>query len=361
MKAFLFSACFITTALGQSRFQEWDKNKDGKLSPEELPETARRSFTKADRDADGFISAQEDAAMRQQATSPPPALPPGVERKMDLDYVGIGNPRQMLDLYFPKKRSTQEPLPLVVWIHGGAWRSGGKEYARQLCEIVATGDFVGASINYRLSSEAVWPEQLHDCKAAIRWLKAHATEYGYDPLRIAVMGSSAGGHLAAMIGVTCNDAALEGTLGQHSDQNSRLSAVVNLYGPADFLTMQEPPTTENHNAPTSPESRLIGGAIQQQAEKARAASPQTHVSADDPPMLIIHGTKDTLVPYTQSVRFEKALEAVGVATTLITVEGGGHGSKFGPDVDALVIQYLRNQLLGEKTTLPDQTLKALTR
>ncbi|MEQ1839452.1 MAG: prolyl oligopeptidase family serine peptidase, partial [Verrucomicrobiales bacterium] len=177
----------------------------------------------------------------------------------------------------------------------------------------------------------------------------------------AVAGSSAGGHLVAMLGVTCGHEGLEGTLGQHRDQNSDITAVVNFYGPADFLTIQEPPTTVDHNSSTSPESLLIGGAIQEHPEKARAASPQTYVSADDRPMLIIHGTKDPLVPYTQSVRFEKALEAAGVPTTLITVQGGGHGSQFGPDINTLVIEFLRNQLSGPKLAMPDQTVPAMER
>jgi acetyl esterase/lipase len=350
-----------TSVMAQSRFTEWDRNGDGRLSRDELPEAARKIFSTADQNGDGFISPAEDAAMRQRNASAPPALPPGVRRVMNLDYVGNGNPRQMLDLYLPKKTNGEKPPPLVIWIHGGAWRSGGKEYARLLGEVVATGDFIGAAINYRLSDEAIWPAQIHDCKAAIRWLRAHAQQHGYDPERIAVIGSSAGGHLAAMLGVTCGEEALEGSLGKHGDQSSDVATVVNFFGPADFLTMQEPPTTEDHNAASSPESRLIGGAIQQHPEKARAASPLTYVSAGDRPILIIHGTRDLLVPYSQSVRFEKALEAAGVATTLITVEGGGHGSQFGPQVNALALQYLKNLLHGEQVALPDQILPAASK
>ncbi len=355
----LFFICTLPVS-AQGRFQDWDLNKDGRLSREELPEPLRKNFTRADRDGDGFISADEDEAMRRQVASPFP-MPEKVEIKTGFDYTGSGNPRQMLDLYLPKNRVGKDPLPLVIWIHGGAWRSGSKENAHLLGEIVATGEFVGASINYRLSGEAIWPAQIYDCKAAIRWLKAHAADHGYDPQRIAVAGSSAGGHLVAMLGVTCGHEDLEGTLGQYRDQSSDITAVVDFYGPADFLTMQEPPTTVDHNAPTSPESLIIGGAIQEHPEKARAASPQTYVSEDDRPMLIIHGTQDPLVPYNQSVRFEKALEAAGVPATLITVEGGGHGNKFGPDTNTLVIQFLRNQLSGQKLAMPDQTVPAMER
>jgi acetyl esterase/lipase len=159
----LFIACTVSLP-AQTRFEQWDQNKDVKLSRDELPEAARNNFAKADRDGDGFISAKEDAAMRQQGNSAAPALPKGVERRSDLDYVGDGNPRQMLDLYFPKQRTSEKPLPLVVWIHGGAWRSGSKEYARLLGEVVATGEFIGASINYRLSAEAIWPAQITTAK-----------------------------------------------------------------------------------------------------------------------------------------------------------------------------------------------------
>src|SRR6185437_7517091 len=165
---------------------------------------------------------------------------------------------------------------------------------------------------YRLSGEATWPAQIHDCKAAIRWLRANAAKYGLDPDRIGVTGASAGGHLAAMLGLGGGVAALEGDVGPHTGVSSRVKCVVDQFGPSDLLAMADHSSRIDHNAPDSPESKLIGGALQENKEKARAASPITYISRDDPPFLILHGTEDPLVPFNQSERLAEALKTVGV-------------------------------------------------
>jgi len=276
----------------------------------------------------------------------------------DLDYVGAGNPRQTLDLFLPVSPAAQA-LPLVVYVHGGAWMNGDKQDVLWwLLPLVKEGKFAAATINYRLTDEAIWPAQIHDCKAAVRWLRAHAAEYGYNPDRIAVWGASAGGHLVAMLGTTQGVEDMEGELGDYDDVSSAVTCVVDVFGPGDLLTMNDHPGSMDHNAPDSPESRLLGGPILENPEKAKQASPQTWVSKDDAPFLLLHGNQDDIVPYQQSVEFEKALEKAGVPVVFITVDGGGHGRGFGPDVRTSIQTFLAHHLLGAEETVEDGTIKA---
>lgn len=345
-------------------FDRWDQNKDGKLTLEEVPEPLRKNFARIDTNQDGFISRDEDAEMQKRRQSNAGAnkgggMPEGIRKIADLDYAGTANPRQMLDLYLPEKPAAEGPLPLVVFIHGGGWKNGDKNGGGgRIARFVASGKYAGASIGYRLSDEAQWPSQIHDCKAAIRWLKAHAAEYGYDPARIAVWGTSAGGHLVAMLGVSQGVDGLEGTIGAHTDRDSSVKCVVDFFGPAEMLTMGDHESNIDHNSSGSPEARLLGGAVQENPDKAKSASPTEHVSKDDAPFLIVHGTRDMSVPYPQSVALEKKLEAAGVPAVLVTVEEGGHGQGFGPAVDAIVDRYLAQQLLGVEDEIVDQTVKA---
>lgn len=345
-----------------SPFDRWDVNQDGKLSREELPEPLRRNFERVDTNGDGFLSREEDAAIRRNRPPGAPGgggqgllrLPEGVKKIADLDYAGTGNSRQKLDLYLPEKREGDAPLPVVVFIHGGGWQNGDKNGGGgKVAPFVATGKFAGASIGYRLSDEAQWPSQIHDCKAAIRWIKAHAKEHGLDPDRIAVWGTSAGGHLVAMLGVSDGVAELEGTIGAHTDQDARVKCVLNFFGPADLLTMGG-----SHDEANSPESKLLGGPVQENPDKAKSASPVEHVTADDAPSLIVHGTEDPAVPYSQSVALEKKLEAAGVSAIFLTVEGAGHGKGFGPTVNEVATAYLEAQLLGETRELADKRVQS---
>ncbi len=349
---------------GASRFDRWDKNSDGKLSPEELPEPARKNFERIDKDGDGFISKEEDSVIGrpeggEAGQARGPAAMEGVKKIADIDYSGNGNPRQMLDLYLPTTPVGEGKLPIIVFIHGGGWQNGDKNGGGgKVAPYVTTGKYAGASIGYRLSAEAQWPSQIHDCKAAIRWIKAHAGEHNLDPDRIAVWGTSAGGHLVAMLGSSGGVEDLEGEIGSYSEQNGRIHCVVDFFGPTEMLTMGDHESTIPHNDPDSPESKLIGGPLQDNPDKAKSASPIEHVTSDDAPHLIVHGTEDPLVPYPQSVDYEKRLEAVGVPVTLLTVEGGGHGKGFGKSVNDVVTAYLEQHLLGEERDLPDKTVKA---
>ena len=346
-------------------WQRWDRNGDGRLTREELPEGVRGNFDRIDRNGDGAISLQEHRAVAERQRLPsdrkPPQLSnrwPNVEATRDVPYAGTENPRQRLDLYLPKARKGEKPLPVVAFIHGGAWRAGNKQGGgNMVAPQVETGRFAGASVAYRLSGEAVWPAQIHDCKAAIRWLKAHAGKYNLDPDRIAVWGSSAGGHLVAMLGATADVKDLEGDLGPHTDRTSRLACVVDWFGPSDLLRMNDVAGNMDHLAPNSPESKLIGCPIQENPAKARAASPITYVSRGDTPHLIMHGDKDMTVPHDQSVRLAAALEKAGVPCTFITIKGAGHGGFRNPEVHERIRLFLEKHLLGKDVTVSAEAIE----
>jgi acetyl esterase/lipase len=242
-------------------------------------------------------------------------LPAGAIAHRDLAYVENGHERQKLDLFLPEK--SDKPLPVIVWIHGGAWQKGSKEYS-PLLAYVGKG-YAVASINYRYSQQAVFPAQIEDCKAAIRWLRAHAKTYNLDPDRFGAAGSSAGGHLAALLGTSGDVKDLEGKAG-NLEQSSRVQCVLDLYGPTDFLSMGA-----RHDQASSPVASLLGGPVPENKEKAQKASPVTYVSKTCPPFFVIHGDKDNVVPVIQSTSFVEVLKKAGIDATLIIVKQAGHG------------------------------------
>ena len=183
---------------------------------------------------------------------------------LDVPYVTNGHPRQKLDIFV--QASEVKNQPLIIYIHGGAFKTGSKKDG-------VPGDYLSrgyavASIDYRLSGDAVWPAQIEDCKAAVRWLRANAARYGIDPGRFAAWGASAGGHLAAMLGTTGGEKEFE--VGENLDVSSRVQAVVDYFGPTDFLQMDAHrlPNGQFHDPADSPESALIGGPLQQNKDKA---------------------------------------------------------------------------------------------
>ena len=251
------------------------------------------------------------------------ALPAGVKAERNIPYVTNGSPNQVLDLYLPE-RPSDKPLPLMIWIHGGAWIGGSQ--ADPPVVFLATNGFAVASIQYRFSSQAKWPAQAYDCKAAIRWLRANAAKYNFDPDRIGVGGDSSGGHLAAVVGTSGGVEGLEGDLG-NTNVSSKVNCVVDWFGPTDLLQMGDeagPHSMIQHSSANSPESMLVGGPIQQHKELARTANPITYVDRTDPPFLIEHGDNDQLVPHKQSVLLAKALIDAGVPVTMVTLHGAGH-------------------------------------
>ncbi|MGA2032993.1 MAG: alpha/beta hydrolase [Thermoguttaceae bacterium] len=244
-----------------------------------------------------------------------PKRPEGLRILRDLEYVEGGHERNRLDLYLPEKAVGR--LPLVVWIHGGAWQAGSKEGCPAV--FLAAKGYAVASINYRLSQHAVFPAQIEDCKAAIRWLRANAAKYQLDPDHVGVWGASAGGHLVALLGTSGGVKELEGH-GGNLDQSSRVQCVVDWFGPADLTTMGR-----QADKPDTPVARLIGGPAQENREKARKASPITYVGKDSAPFLIMHGDQDNVVPPGQSDALAEALKKAGVEVKLVVVQGNGHG------------------------------------
>lgn len=366
-------------AQGQSTtdesFKRMDANGDGKLTKDELPERLRPNFKRVDGNKDGFISLEEHAAVMKRGSDGKsggkrpggagvgvPPMPSGVKLESDIPYAGTENPRQRLDLLLPENPRGGK-LPVVVFIHGGGWQAGDKTGGRrQVADLVASGEFAGVSVGYRLTDQARFPEQIFDCKAAIRWIRANAEKYSLDPDKIAVWGSSAGGHLVSLLGTSGDVKDLEGNLGKTEGIFSRVSCVVNFYGPSELLTMgaqSKPGGRINHDAADSPEAKLVGGALQENKEKAKAASPLTYVSKDDPPFLSIHGDADPVVPYAQSVALHSALKSAGVASTLVTVKGGGHGQGFPPEVRGIVTRFLKHHLRGESGEFTDQSIEAV--
>jgi acetyl esterase/lipase len=269
-------------------------------------------------------------------------LPDSVQAMRDVEYARVGDRTLLLDLYIPQ--DSDKPLPLIVWIHGGGWRSGNKDRCTALP--MARRGFAVASISYRLSGEAIFPAQIEDCKAAIRWLRANAQKLNVAAGQIGVWGSSAGGHLVALLGTSGDVADLEGEIGNHLDQSSRVQAVCDFFGPTDFLQMDAhmlPDTRLVHDSPESPESLLVGGPIQDHPDKVARANPITYISDDDPPFLIMHGDKDPLVPLHQSQLLHEALQKAGVPSRLHVVQGAGHGLG-GPDVMRMVCEFFESRL-----------------
>lgn len=267
---------------------------------------------------------------------------PGVQSHRDLVYVEGGHERHKLDLYLPEKEDG--PLPLVIWVHGGGWQNGSKDGCPPLRGGYIERGYAVASINYRLSGHAVFPAQIEDCKAAIRWLRAHANEYNLDPKRFGVWGSSAGGHLVALIG-TSGDVK-EFDVGANLDQSSRVQAVCDYYGPTDFTVFVSTPGYESHATDSSPEAKLIGGEVMQNKDKAVRVNPITYVSKDDPPFLLVHGDKDPTVPINQSQLLFEALKKSEVSAHFHTIHGAGHGGPgfAGKNIDAMVSEFFDERL-----------------
>jgi acetyl esterase/lipase len=245
-----------------------------------------------------------------------------VER--NLPFASVNERNLMLDLYRPK--TTKSALPVVVWIFGGAFRIDNKTAQQHAATWLTQHDFAVAVINYRLSREALFPAQIHDCKAAIRWIRANAAKYNLDKEHIGAWGPSSGGYLSTMLGVTGEVEALEGDLG-NAEESSRVQAVVDFYGPSDFLKMDEARLSNGqwHYPADSPESQLLGAPIKEIPEKVKQANPITYVNESAPPFLILHGTEDLNVPVNQSEIFFAALRKAGVDATFFEVIGAGHG------------------------------------
>lgn len=271
-----------------------------------------------------------------------PTEPQAATEHRDLVYAT--NPRALrLDLYTP---AATPPFPVILWVHGGGWQSGNRSLSAGHPALRQRDrGYAVASIEYRLSGEAIFPAQIHDAKAALRWLRANATTYGLDPSRIAAWGSSAGGHLVALLGTSGGVSALEDPAQGNVGQSTRVQAVVDWFGPVDFLQM--PPS---HHTRDSPESRLLGCDIDECPDRVALASPLTYVDPSDPPFFIQHGTRDGTVNFEQSTLLHATLMGAGVPSTFVPLEGAGHG---GPEFQtpanlARIEAFLDGQLRGAR-------------
>jgi len=305
----------------------------------------------------GGVALVPHAAAQKQAPQRP-ALPKGFVAEYDVKYVPDGDEAQALDIYFPESPA-EKPLPLLIWIHGGGWTGGSKAGMPYLNQLPR--GYVAASIEYRFSQKAVFPAQIQDCQAAIRFLRASAKKYSIDPERIGVGGASAGGHLAALVGTSGGKKAFP-MIGGNEDQSDRVQAVCDIFGPTNFWTVIQQ-AEDDKNVKNifkwnqgDPYSKLIGGKLGEDKERCDAVSPVQYVSQESPPFLILHGDHDTLVPYAQSVELKDLLSKAGVEVTLQKLPGAGHG---GPAFGLPAVAKLTTSFFDKHLKRVDAKIEAL--
>jgi acetyl esterase/lipase len=260
----------------------------------------------------------------------------------DIQYASAstGEPLR-LDLYTPESGAG---APLVVWIHGGAWENGNKT-AMPLAAVIERG-FAVASLDFSPASRAPFPGQIHEIKAAIRFLRAQAKQYGYDASKIAIAGASSGAHLAAVVGTSNGRRELEGALGDHRNESSAVHAIVSYFAATNLTTILAQSTPFGLGIREPALKRLLGAAPKDAEPMARLASPVFQVDASDPPLLLFHGDQDPQMPINQSHELEGAYEQQGLDVELVVVHGAAHGGDafYSPDNVQRVAQFLSAQL-----------------
>jgi acetyl esterase/lipase len=259
----------------------------------------------------------------------------------DIPYAVVEGRTLGLDLYMP--RDVDEP-PLLVWVHGGRWLHGTKETINTLA-LVGEG-FAIASVDFRQSGDAPFPAQIHDIKAAIRFLRANAATYGYDPARIGIHGRSSGGHLTALVGVTNGVKELEGNVGSHLDVSSDVQVAVSFFGASNLTTIMDQSTRFGARVRGPALERLFGGPLGSTMELAKLASPVFHVDSSDPPLLLLHGDQDPQMPINQAHELHGVYEAHGLPVRLEVIHGAKHGTPefFDAKRTALVAAFLKEHL-----------------
>lgn len=239
------------------------------------------------------------------------------ETLRNIEYGRVGNRPLLLDVLQPSGKSAT-PRPAVIFVHGGSWRHGHRWSPPT--PLLAEQGYFTASIDYRLSSDAIFPAAVEDTKCAVRWLRANAAKYNVDPDRIGVWGLSAGGHLVEFLGTTADDPRFEGT-GGWSNVSSRVACVVSFFGPSNF----KPATPQSVANPRHPVVEFLGAQYADNPGLYREASPITYVSQKSAPMLLVHGDRDPIVPLQQSQWMAEAMEKAGAEVRLIVVKNGVHG------------------------------------
>jgi acetyl esterase/lipase len=257
----------------------------------------------------------------------------------ELEYARAGDVPLKLDLHIPRDRSRS---PLIVWIHGGAWRAGSKSSV-PIRRLVEEG-YPIASVDYRLSTQARFPAQVHDIKAAIRFLRAHAAESGVSAKEILIAGDSAGGHLAALVGVSNGNREFEGALGADRAQSSDVQGIVSFYGASNLTTILKQSTPHGLSVRVPALDLLLGGQPDTVAKLAQLASPVFHVGRNDPPLLLLHGDQDAQMPVNQALELLGAYQKAGASAELEVVHGAGHGGAmfYDPERMQVVTKFLRD-------------------
>jgi acetyl esterase/lipase len=253
---------------------------------------------------------------------------------LDVNYAGDTLTGHRLDIYLPE--NGKAPYPVIVTIAGSAWFGNNtkKQAFQKMGSPMLKNGYAVVAINHRSSRQAIFPAQINDVKAAVRFIRAHASTYQLDTTFIGITGDSSGGHLSAMMGTTrglkentigSKSLSLEGRVGNFTNQSSRVDAVVAWYGPNTFQAMDSCGSSFSHDAADSPESILTGAPIQQNDDMCALANPITYIDQSDPPFLLLHGDADKIVPHCQSILLHKALQAKKVQSRLIIVPKAGHG------------------------------------
>jgi acetyl esterase/lipase len=254
--------------------------------------------------------------------------------KKGLPYVPNPHVRQTFDLYLPKDKAS--PVPLVVWMHGGAFMYTNKDW-NNVKYLVKHG-YALASVDYRLTGDAIFPAQIQDCNVALNFLLANAASYGIDPRHFVIGGASAGGQLSLLLGLARNERAFD------ADPSAKPFAILDFFGPTDLTSVIDE-VGQGHGREVEEDlvRRLLGGPLIDRMELARQASPLTYVGSGNPPVLILHGDKDDIVPYAQSQRLHALLDQAHVKNQFITVKGAGHdGPMFEtPEIQEKVVSFLR--------------------
>jgi len=259
----------------------------------------------------------------------------------DINYANVDGIDLALDIYMS---SNIENPPLVVFVHGGAWQFGTKNSEIPL-QFVDYG-FALASVDFRQSTQAQFPAQIHDIKAAVRFLRANSSDYGYDAGAIAIAGNSSGGHLATLVGVSNGHADLAGNLGNHLDTSPDIQAILSYFGAHDFTTILGQSTPFGRGVRVPALELLLGGQPEENPELAQLASPVFHVEATDPPLLLLHGDQDTQMPIDQSYQMEATYKELGLDVYFDVVQGAGHGGQdfYAPDHLERAIAFLRRTI-----------------
>jgi acetyl esterase/lipase len=271
-------------------------------------------------------------------------FPDGTVFHQNIPYADDTIKKHMLDIYLPATRATK--LPLVVWIHGGAWNHNDKYadmgYMTQTVRGLIENGYAFASIDYRHSTTAIFPAQIQDCSQGLEFLFTNAEKYGIDKSRIALIGFSAGGHLASILGLALNND-VKDFYPAGRKPSYKLNAIIDFYGPADLLMMSAKLDPEST---TDPIFQLLGSSAVKRPDLARRASPVTYVDKNDPPFFIVNGEKDESVPFQQSVLLKSSLDLAGVKSELTIVKEAPHYGKMF-DVEEIrvkLFQFLKTSL-----------------